>query len=437
MVHELASQGYRVIAVAFRRLTSSPDPNADEESLEQRLTLCGFLALEDPLRPEVPDAVRRCRQAGIRVNLITGDHPDTALAIARKCGIVTADANASSCILHGDELERMREDEVLDRLRGGVAVFARTSPEQKTKIVTALKRLGAVVGMTGDGVNDAPALKAADVGIAMGQGGTDVARESADLILLDNNFASIVAGIEEGRAVFMNMQKFTSYVLTSNVPEMLPYLLYVALPVPLALTVIQILSIDLGTDIIPAIGLGQEPPEPDVMNRPPRKLHGRLLSARLMLYSYLFLGMIQAVYSLALFYYVLVQGGWRFGQELAASDPLYRSATGMTLATIVLMQIGNLVGRRSIRGSGIDKGLVTNRLFVLGVATEVVFSWSLLHWTPIQTVLGTGPVAPAIYLLACLGAPLIFVLDYARKKFLASGFGSPSGAVQSAGAPVG
>jgi sodium/potassium-transporting ATPase subunit alpha len=425
IVHALASQGYRVIAVAYRRFDTAPDPKADEESLEQLLTLCGFLALEDPLRQEVPDAVRRCHQAGIRVLLVTGDHPDTAIAISQKCGILAKDEAAPSRILRGDEIERMREDELMDRLRNGVVVFARTNPEQKTKIVSALQRLGMVVGMTGDGVNDAPALKAADVGIAMGQGGTDVARESADLILLDNNFASIVAGIEEGRAVFANMQKFTSYVLTSNVPEILPYLLYIALPVPLALTVIQILSIDLGTDIIPAIGLGQEPPEQDTMSRSPRKLHEHLLSARLMLRSYLFLGMIQAGYSLSLFYYVLLQGGWRFGQELAVTEPLYRSATGISLATIILMQIGNLAGRRSIRGSGLDTGLITNRLFVVGIVLEIVFSLALLYWPPLQAVLGTGPVDLRLYLLACLGVPLIFALDYVF-KFLSSDRQAPA-----------
>jgi sodium/potassium-transporting ATPase subunit alpha len=205
-------------------------------------------------------------------------------------------------------------------------------------------------------------------------------------------------------------------VLTSNVPEIFPYLLYIVLPIPLALTVLQILSIDLGTDLLPAIGLGQEPPEPDVMRRPPRKQKERLLSAPLMLRSYLFLGMIQAGYSLVLFFCVLIAGGWRFGQELAGSDPLYRSATGITLATIILMQIGNLVGRRSVGGSGLNKGLFTNRLFLWGVTVEIVFAWTLLYWPPLQTLLGTGPVEPRFYLLAWLGAPLIFVLDYARKR---------------------
>ncbi len=170
-----------------------------------------------------------------------------------------------------DRLEELTEAELAEELEAGIRVFARTTPEQKMKIVAALKTLDKVVAMTGDGVNDAPALKAADVGIAMGRGGTDVARAAAQIILLDDNFASIVAGIEEGRTVFANIRKFTNYVLVSNGPEILPYLLYILLPVPLALTVIQILTIDLGTDIIPSMALGQEPPDPEEMKRPPRE----------------------------------------------------------------------------------------------------------------------------------------------------------------------
>jgi sodium/potassium-transporting ATPase subunit alpha len=271
-----------------------PDPKAPEESLERGLTLCGFLALDDPIREEVPEAV------------------------ARDCGILAADEPIEQRTLHGDELERLRERDLVERLREGVSVFARTTPEQKMKIVTALKRLGQVVGMTGDGVTDTPALKAADVVIAMGAGGTDVAREAAHIVLLDDNFASIVSGVEEGRAVFANMQKFTTYVLASNIPEIVPFLIYVLLPVPLALTVIQILSIDLGTDLLPAIGLGREPPEREAMQRPPRRLDQRLLS----------LGLIQAAFSLGLFFLVLHQGGWQRRQELAENASLYHSATG-------------------------------------------------------------------------------------------------------------
>ncbi len=418
IVHRLSAQGQRVIAVAGCRLTAVPDAEAKEESLERSLVLKGFLALEDPIREEVPAAVANCSSAGIRVLLITGDHPDTAEAVARKCGILSADEPAADRVLLGTELETLREKQLVERLRGGATIFARTTPEQKMKIVSALKRLGHVVAMTGDGVNDAPALKAADVGIAMGVGGTDVAREAADIVLLDDNFASIVAGIREGRSVFANMQKFTTYVLASNIPEIVPFVLYIVLPIPLALTVIQILSIDLGTDLLPAIGLGQEPPERDAMARPPRRSNERLLSLALMLTAYLFLGVIQAAWSLAMFFVVLWEGGWQWGQELAANDPLYRSATGITLSTVVLMQIGNVVSRRSLRSSGLDAGLFRNKLVLMGVALEIAFSWAILYFHPLQAFLGTGAVAWHIYALSWLGIPLLFLLDFARKKAL-------------------
>jgi sodium/potassium-transporting ATPase subunit alpha len=414
-MRRLASAGLRVIAVAWRPLPPGAGAETPLAELERDLVLAGFLGIEDPLRPEVPAAVATCHRAGIDVIMITGDHPDTALAIARRSGIVPADADAGR-LFTGDVLERLKQAELAAHLAGSVRIFARTSPEQKMKIVAALKTMDKVVAMTGDGVNDAPALKAADVGIAMGRGGTDVARATAQIILLDDNFASIVAGVEEGRTVFANIRKFTGYVLASNVPEILPYLLYILLPVPLALTVIQILAIDLGTDLLPAIALGQEPPEPEVMAEPPRDLHGGLLTAGLMRQSYLFLGLIEAGWSLLLFFLVLVQGGWHFGQELGGADTLYRSATGIALASILLLQVGNLVGRRNRCRSGLDGGLLRNRLMLLGIALEVAFSWALLYWPPLQKVLATGPVSLEIYFLAWLGIPLIFGLDYLRKR---------------------
>jgi len=414
-LHQLAGSGLRVIAVASRRLAEVAADKYNQQQLEQDLRLEGFIAIEDPIRAEVPAAIASCQGAGIEVILITGDHPDTAISVASQCGIFTGE-NGISLVMNGDVLEQSTDAELQQALESGVRIFARTSPAQKMKIVMALKNLGRVVAMTGDGVNDAPALKAADVGIAMGKGGTDVARAAAQIILLDDNFASIVAGIEEGRTVFLNIRKFTNYVLVSNGPEILPYLLYVLLPVPLALTVIQILSIDLGTDIIPSMALGQEPPEPEAMHQPPRSREFHLLSRGLVLHSYLFLGLLEALWSFGLFFYVLLAGGWEYGTDLPSSDPLYRSATGIALATILLMQIGNLIGRRYRIHSGLDRGLLTNRLLLLGILIQIIFSWGLLYFPPLQKVLGTAPVDWQIYLLAWFGVPLIWGADYVRKR---------------------
>jgi sodium/potassium-transporting ATPase subunit alpha len=418
-VRRLASRALRIIAVASRRLAAQ-EVAARESELEQGLDLHGFLCLSDPLREEVPDALARCHAAGIRVILVTGDHPDTARAVAEYAGIVPPNAPADA-VLTGDALEVTREADIALRLQAGVSVFARTTPEQKLKIVSAVKRTGLLVAMTGDGVNDAPALRAADVGIAMGQSGTDVAREAAQIVLLDDNFASIVAGVEEGRTVFSNIRKFTSYVLASNVPEMAPFLAYVVLPVPLGLTVIQILSIDLGTDLVPAIGLGQEPPDGETMNRPPRGRRGRLLDTKLILRSYLFLGLVEAVWAMFMFFLALHLGGWRYGQDLAATDPLYRSATGVTLVSVVFTQIGNLIGRRYEARSGLDRGIVRNPLFVIGIALEVAFIVAVVYLPPLGRALGTGPIAPWLLGLAALGGPMLFLADGVRKRWVEAG----------------
>ena len=418
VLQELAAAGLRVIAVAWRELAPAEEVPAGDEAdlLEHDLLLAGFLGVEDPVRPEVPGAVARCHRAGIEVLMITGDHPATALAVAAAAGIVAV-GDTTHCT--GEELRALTVSGLVERLEQGVRVFARTTPEQKMKIVTAQKRLERVVAMTGDGVNDAPALRAADVGIAMGRQGTDVARESAQIVLLDDNFAAIVDGVEEGRAVFDNMRRFTSYVLASNVPEILPYLLFILLPVPLALNIVHILAIDLGTDLVPAMGLGQEPPDPETMARPPRDPHQGLLTPGLMVRSYLFLGLIEALWSLALFFLVLVQGGWQYGQALPADAPLYHSAVGIALASILLLQIANLIGRRHERASGLDRGLFANRLILAGILIQLVFSFGLLYWAPLQRVLATGPVSGTVYGLAWLGVVVLFALDLVRKACFA------------------
>lgn len=413
-VEELARQGLRVIAIAGRSCNASTNLDKEQEALENEgLELFGFIGVEDPVRSEVPDAVTRCQKAGIDVILITGDHPETARAVAIKTGIMKSKTDV---VFTGLELEKMTQQQLIASLGAGACVFARSTPEQKMKIVAALKAMDKITAMTGDGVNDAPALKAADVGIAMGRDGTDVARESAQIILLDDNFASIVDGIEEGRTVFANIRKFTNYVLVSNGPEIMPYLIYILFPVPLALTVIQILSIDLGTDIIPSMALGQEPPDPEEMKKPPRNPKQGLLTLPLILHSYLFLGLLEGLWSLGLFFYVLNMGGWQYGQDLTSNSELYRSATGIALSTILLMQIGNLIGRRYRVKNGFDLDLFRNKLLITGIAIQIVFSWAVLYFPPVNLVLGTASVPVSIYAIAWAGIPLIFGMDLLRKK---------------------
>jgi calcium-translocating P-type ATPase len=407
----LAEEGLRVLAFACRRLER---PCARGE-LERDLVLAGLAGLEDPPRPEVPGAIARCKQAGIKVIMVTGDHPQTALAVARQVGLVGGEHPA---VLTGDELRRMSAAQLQLALDAPEVLFARVSAGQKLRIVQALKAKKQVVAVTGDGVNDGPALRQADIGIAMGVAGTDVARESADLVLLDDNFASIVAAVEEGRAVYANLRKSLTYVLTHNVPELVPYLAFVLFRVPPALTVPQILAVDLGTDVLPALALGAEPPDPDTMSRPPRRRSDRLLDVPLLLRAYLFLGPLEALGAMAAFFFVLASGGWSYGDPLSWGDPLYLRATTACLCAIVVMQVVNLFLCRSERYSAFGRGLAGNRLLPAGVAAELALV-GLIAYTPWGNALfGTAPVGAGVWLFVVPFALLMLALEELRKAWL-------------------
>jgi sodium/potassium-transporting ATPase subunit alpha len=360
----MAADGLRVLALASRHV---PEPY-DRSNLEEGLTLLGLVGLADPPRPEVPAAIAKCRSAGIKVVMVTGDHPATAEAIARQIGLV---GTSSARVITGDRLQRMSTTQLQLALDAPEIIFARTRVDQKRRIVAALQAKNHVVAATGEGVNDAPALRQADVGIAMGQAGTDVAREAADIILIDDNFASIVAGVEQGRTVFDNIRKFMTYILASNIPEIVPYLAFVLFKVPLALTIIQILAIDLGTDMLPALALAAERPERGVMERPPRRRRERLLSWPLLARAYLFLGPMQAIAALTAFFIVLGAAGWSYGEPLARADPLHLRATTACLVAIVVMQIANVFICRSGRSSIFALGPFSNRLILVGILAEV------------------------------------------------------------------
>ena len=413
---ELAAQGLRVLAVAWRRVAEGEPTDA----LERDLVLGGLVALEDPPRADVAEAIRRCHEAGIRVVLVTGDHPGTGVAIAREVGLVTGDAPR---VILGDDLSRMSEAALQLALDAPEIVFARLDAAQKTRIVAALQRKGEVVAMTGDGVNDAPSLRMADIGVAMGRSGTDAARAAADLVLADDHFATIVNAVEEGRAVYANLRKFLTYILTSNVPEVVPYLAFVLLRIPLPLTVIQILAVDLGTDMVPALALGAERAEPDVMRRPPRPRREHLLTPRLLLRAYGFLGPIQAAGALAAYFFVLARGDWRWGEALDAADPLYRAATTACLAAIVAMQVVNVFLCRSDRLPLLRTGLFGNRLLLGGVVLEVLLLLAIVY-TPLgQSLFGTAVFPADMWWLLLPLTGALLTLEELRKAIARRGAG--------------
>jgi len=413
MQEEMAGRGLRVLAIAHRQL----EDGWQDIDPEQQMVFAGLIGLEDPPRPEVPEAIRLCHAAGIRVIMVTGDHPRTAAAIAREIGMTQTD---DAVVLTGEQLRTISDIQLRLALDAPEILFARIAADQKKRIVDMLKAKGQVVAVTGDGVNDAPALKSAHIGIAMGITGTDVAKEAADMVLLDDNFASIVSAIEEGRAVFDNIRKFLTYILTSNVPELIPYLAFTLFKVPLGLSLIQVLLIDLGTDSLPAVGLGAEKPDPQIMQRPPRPKDERLFNLKLALRAFLLLGLMEALAAMAAFFFVLIGGGWEYGQELAPNDPLYLQATTACLAAVVVMQVMNVFICRSDRRSVFSLGWFRNPAVLAGVAFEVALILFIVYAPWGHALFDTAPIAVSAWLSVLPFACVMLLLDELRKRFFAA-----------------
>jgi len=414
-IREFADEGLRVIAIAYSELPANGTFKARD--VEKDMILVGLVAMKDPPRPEVENAVAIAKEAGIKIVIITGDYGPTAQAIAKEVGIVDP---ASSRIIRGVDMEAMTDDQISDEVKRQNVIFARVSPEQKLRIVKALKHHTEIVAVTGDGANDAPSLKEADIGVAMGVSGTDVAREAADMVLLDDSFASIVKAVESGRTIYENLRKFIVYVFTHNWAELIPYVLYAVLGLPLPLLVSQILAIDLGIDVIPSLALSREPPEVGIMQEQPRSIKERLFSTKVFLRS-LYLGVIIATGAMIGCLLTWMANGWRLGISpgpwIAQHPVAYATGTTMTFAGIVIAQIGNVLATRTNKASIFKTSLKSNKWIWLGIASQISIL-SLFIYTPqLQRVFGTAPLQLSQWaFLATLPIIVIFAEEI-RKWF--------------------
>ncbi|MCB0962130.1 MAG: cation-transporting P-type ATPase [Acidimicrobiales bacterium] len=405
------ARGLRVLAVAAG---AAPEgPAADPDDVERDLDLLALLALEDPPRDDVAEAIDRCRRAGIRVAMVTGDHPATAAAIGAEVGLRRSD----DPVVVGADLPS-DDGELAELVDHDGIVVARVAPEDKLRIAVALRARGHVVAMTGDGVNDAPALHEADIGVAMGRSGTDVAREAADMVLLDDHFATIVAGIEQGRATYVNIRRFLTYHLTDNVAELTPFAVWALSGgrFPLALGVLQILALDLGTDTLSAVALGAEPPSPRALDEPP--VSGRLLDRLVARRAFAVLGPTVAAATMAAFVVAMVGDGWRPGDPYPTGHAL-AAASGAAFMAVVIAQTANAFACRStVRWPG-ALGWTTNRLLIPAAAAELAFSLLVLLVAPIADELGHAPPPAAGWAVAVAGAGAVLAvdaLDKARRR---------------------
>jgi Ca2+-transporting ATPase len=410
-MNDLAQRGLRLLALAFKEVDTE---ELSQTQAESDLSFLGMTGMIDPPRPEVPPAIDKCRQAGIRIVMVTGDFGGTARAVA---GAIGMNLERRSPVLTGEMVSRLSEVQLRKVLkRGGDLVFARTSPEEKLRIVLGLRHLGHTVAVTGDGVNDGPALKAADIGVAMGRRGTEVSKEAASMVLTDDNFAAIVAAIEEGRAVYANIKKFITYIFASNVAEAIPFILFVLTGIPLPLGIMQILAVDLGADLLPALALGSEPPEPGLMARPPRRRTDHLIDLTVAR-RFLFFGLLTAAAGMASYFFVYLMAGWRPGLELAASGPLYARATTMCYGGIIFAAAGTAMALRTERESLFRVGFFANRLLLAGVAGVAVILLALSYLPFLQRLFHTAPLLGRDWLFLLIFPPLQVLASELRKAW--------------------
>merc|ERR1711997_1263851 len=466
---ELGGLGERVLGFCDYMLPADKYPSgypfdADDVNFPlEGLRFVGLMSMIDPPRAAVPDAVTKCRSAGIKVIMVTGDHPITAKAIARSVGIISEGTNtvediaaqrgcdvkdvnpreARACVVHGGEIKDMSEKQIDEILMYHTEiVFARTSPQQKLIIVEGCQRMGAIVAVTGDGVNDSPALKKADIGVAMGIAGSDVSKQAADMILLDDNFASIVTGVEEGRLIFDNLKKSIAYTLTSNIPEISPFLLFILADVPLPLGTVTILCIDLGTDMVPAISMAYEKAESDIMKRPPRNpFTDKLVNERLISMAYGQIGMIQASAGFFVYFVIMAENGFwpnilfgmrknwdsiavndledSYGQEWTYKDRkvLEYACHTAFFVSIVVVQWADLIICKTRKLSVFQQGM-KNWIMNFGLIFETLLACFLSYTPGMDKGLRMYPLKFCWWLPAIPFSILIFCYDEFRKLLL-------------------
>jgi calcium-translocating P-type ATPase len=405
VVDDLAERGRRVLAVA----EGAWHPGEPESNAETGLTLLALIGFEDPPRPDVAEALAACRRADIKVAMITGDHPGTAAAVAREVGLL----GERGIVLDASRLPTDDEELAACLDREGGAVVARVTPGQKLRIARVLRERGHVVAMTGDGVNDAPALREADVGVAMGLSGSDVTKAAADLVLLDDHFATIVNAVELGRATFANVRRFLTYHLTDNVAELAPFAVWALTGgrLPLAIGVLQVLALDIGTDMLPALALGAEPPNRRIMSG--RVRQRSLIDGRLLRRALLVLGMTEAVCALTTFVAVLSSRDWTWGSTPAAST--LAIASGSAFAAIALGQMANAFACRSETQPVWRQRLGTNRLLIGAVTAELVLLGAFLGFPPLARLLGGSWPSTLGWALAFCAAPIVIIVDASYK----------------------
>jgi len=401
-------------------------PEEYHEESEKNLVWLGMMAMIDPPREDVGKAILECKNLGINPIMITGDYSITAEAIARNIGLISNNSEGStfgipkvepSAVIDGKMLNKLTDKDIYKSIKNGVCVFARIAPEQKLRIATILKNNNEIIAMTGDGVNDAPALKKADIGVAMGIMGSDVSKEASDMILMDDNFSSIVKGIKEGRTIFQNLKKFVHYVFTSNASELLTVIFGVILQIPSPISAIQILATDLGTDIFPSFALGLEPPEPEHKKNKKNKINSEeaIISIR-GFRRIIYIGIIMATGAVIAFLWSMMRGGWHFGMKIDSSALLYIKSTTAAYAVISMTQMANLLQSRSKKLTPFQLGFFKNK-YAIGAIFISVFMLLLFMYLPFcQKYLGTFPIDSKDWLVVAVTTLAVYFWEEIRKS---------------------